>query len=228
MTERPLRRDAQLNRQRVIDAARSLFAKKGLEPSLNDVAHHAGVGVGTVYRRFPSKELLLEAIFEDGLNQLTALAEVALQHDDSWQGFVWFVERMCEITATDRGLREMAFSKAYGGTRVNAAQDCLAPVVTRLVERAQADGALRPEISSTDMPVIGLLAGTVSEFADHVDPDLWRRYVALLIDGMRDRAHQCPLRVEALCQNSLELAMRRWEPAGSPGRPHSREQPEPS
>ncbi len=216
--DRPLRKDAQRNRQRVIDAARELFAEKGLEPNLNDVARHAGVGVGTVYRRFASKEELLEAIFEDGLQQLTTLAEVALRHDDSWQGFVWFVEHMCEITATDRGLREIAFSKAYGGCRVNAAQDCLSPVVTRIVERAQADGHLRPGLSSTDMPVIGLLAGTVSEFAGHVDRDLWRRYVALLIDGMRRRDGQAQLRVDALDEPGLDAAMRTWEPAGSPSR----------
>ena len=136
-TDRPLRKDAERNRKRILEAARDLFAGKGLEPNLNDVAHHAGVGVGTVYRRFASKEELLEAIFEDGLNQLADLAESALQQPDPWQGFVWYVEQMCEITATDRGLREIAFSKSYGGDRVTAAQERLIPVQKRLVERAR-------------------------------------------------------------------------------------------
>lgn len=94
-TDRPLRKDAERNRTRVLEAARDLFASKGLEPNLNDVAHHAGVGVGTVYRRFATKEELLEAIFEDGINQLADLAESALCQPDSWQGFVWYVEQMC-------------------------------------------------------------------------------------------------------------------------------------
>lgn len=216
-TPRPLRKDAERNRARVLEAARDLFASKGLEPNLNDVAHHAGVGVGTVYRRFASKEELLEAIFEDGLNQLTELAESALRQPDSWQGFVSYVEQMCELLATDRGLREVAFSKGYAGDRVTAAQDRLVPVLKKLVERARIDGHLRPELSSTDMPLFGLLAGTVSEFAGHVDTDLWRRYVAILIDGMRHRSDQAPLPVVALDDDGVEAAMRTWEPAGPCG-----------
>lgn len=200
----------------MLEAARELFAAKGLEPNLNDVAHHAGVGVGTVYRRFSSKEELLEAIFEDGMNQLTALAETALRQDDSWQGFSWYVEQMCELTATDRGLREIAFSKAYGCGRVMAAQERLKPVTARLVERAQHDGYLRPDVSATDMPIFALLAGTVSEFAGHVDAELWRRYVALFLDGLRHRSDQERLPVDALDGDALDTAMRTWEPAGPP------------
>jgi AcrR family transcriptional regulator len=213
-TDRPLRKDAERNRKRILEAARDLFASKGLEPNLNDVAHHAGVGVGTVYRRFATKEELLEAIFEDGVNQLADLAESALRQPDSWQGLVWYVEQMCEITATDRGLREIAFSKTYAGDRVTAAQERLVPVLKILVERARNGGRLRPELSSTDMPIFGLLAGTVSEFAGHVDADLWRRYVAILLDGMRYRSGQLPLPVAALDDDGCEAAMQSWQPAG--------------
>lgn len=215
-TRRVLRRDAERNRQRVLDAARELFAEKGLEATLNDVARYANVGVGTVYRRFATKEELLEAIFVDGMDQLTALAEIALQQEDSWQGFAWYVESMCEITATDRGLREIAFSKCYGGDRVKACQERLVPALTKLVERAQDDGYLRPEVSSTDMPLFGLLSGTVSEFAGHVDADLWRRYVAILLDGMRYHDDQGPIPVKALDSDELDTAMQTWEPAGPP------------
>ncbi|KUH97200.1 TetR/AcrR family transcriptional regulator [Mycobacterium sp. IS-3022] len=211
---RPLRKDAERNRNRVLQAARELFAAKGLEPNLNDVAHHAGVGVGTVYRRFATKDELVEAVFVDGLDQLTALAEAGLRHEDAWEGFVWFVEHMCEMTATDRGLREIAFSKTYGGDRVIAAQDRLHPVATRLVERAQIDGRLRSDISPTDMPIISLLAGMVSEFAGHVDTNLWRRYVGILLDGMRSHAENEPLPVRALDDEGFDAAMRTWEPAG--------------
>jgi AcrR family transcriptional regulator len=206
-TPRPLRKDAERNRQRVIEAARELFASRGLEANLNDVAHHAGLGVGTVYRRFPTKEELIEAVFEDGVNRLTALAESALRDKDSWQGFVWFFEQMCESTATDRGAREILFSRTYGGVRVDAARDQLVPKIAKLVERAQKDGYLRPELSQTDMPIFGLLAGTVSEFAGHIDAQLWRRYVAILLDGIRDRSDQARLEVEALEEEELDAAM---------------------
>lgn len=211
---RPLRRDAERNRQRVIEAARDLFALRGLEATLNDVAHHAGLGVGTVYRRFPTKEELLEAVFEDAINQLTALAESALHHNDSWQGFVWFFEQLCEVTATDRGVREMAFSKTHGGDQVEAARVRLVPQITKLVERAQQDGYLRPDLSPTDMPIFGLMAGTVSEFAGDVDAQLWQRYVAILLEGIRQRSGQTRLTINALEDEDLEAAMQGWQPAG--------------
>ncbi|MCA2245822.1 TetR/AcrR family transcriptional regulator [Mycobacterium sp. WUMAC-067] len=212
---RPLRKDAERNRQRVIQAARELFASRGLEATLNDVAHHAGVGVGTVYRRFPTKEELVEAIFENGVDQITALAESALREKDSWRGFVLFVERFCEVTATDRGLREAVFSKAYGGDRVEASRLRLTPPISKLVERARNDGHLRPEVSPTDIPFLGLVAGTVSEYAGHIEPELWRRYVSIFLDGLRRlRGREC-LTVNALEDRQLDAAMRTWYPAGS-------------
>ena len=213
VSRRPLRQDAQRNRRRVIDAARDLFASRGLEATLNEVAQHAGLGVGTVYRRFSSKEELVEAIFEDGVNQITALAEAALRDEDSWRGLVRFVEQLCELTATDRGLREAVFSKASGGDRVEAARLRLNPTVSKIVERAKDDGYLRSDVSATDVPFFALVAGTVTEFAGHFQPDLWRRYVAVLIEGTRHRRDQAPLYVDALEEDQLDAAMRSWHPA---------------
>ncbi|MGK2853696.1 MAG: TetR/AcrR family transcriptional regulator, partial [Microbacteriaceae bacterium] len=184
---RVLRKDAERNRQRVLDAARDLFAQRGLEATLNDVAHHANVGVGTVYRRFATKQELLDAIFESAIDRMVALAESALQQENSWDGFVWFAQQLCELTATDRGLREMVYSTAYGGYPVECARLRLVPPISKVVERARADGYLRPDAEHTDMPILSLLAGTVSEWAGHVEPELWRRYVALLLDGLRHR-----------------------------------------
>ncbi|MGV9796491.1 TetR/AcrR family transcriptional regulator [Mycobacterium sp. NPDC003449] len=213
---RALRSDAQRNRQRVLDAARELFAEKGLEATLNDVAHHANVGVGTVYRRFATKEELLDAVFEDGIDRMVSLAETGLRNENSWDGFAWFVEQMCELTATDRGLREMVYSKAYGGHQVECSRLRLEPVISKLVERARDDGYLRPDVEPSDMPILGLLAGTVGEWAGHVEPDLWRRYVALLVDGMRHREGRARLRVDALDEDQMDAAMRGWHPAGCP------------
>ena len=210
---RGLRKDAERNRQRVLTAARELFAIKGMEATLNDVAHHAGVGVGTVYRRFATKEDLVEAIFEDGIAEVVELAEKALQHENSWEGFVWFIERQCELAATDRGLRQMIYSRAYGGDRVDCAREELVPRVYQLVERARRDGYLRPDIQHPDMPIMGLLAGTVSEWAGDVEPELWRRYLALLLEGMRNRPDIKPLGVEPLNEEQMHEAMHGWDPA---------------
>lgn len=198
----------------MLEAARELFAERGLEATLNDVAHHAGVGVGTVYRRFATKEELLDAIFEDGIDQVVCLAETALQQEHSWDGFVWFVEQLCELMATDRGLREMVYSTAYGGYGVECARLRLTPSISNLVERARDDGYLRPDIAPSDMPIVSMLAGTVSEWAGHVEPELWRRYVALFLDGMRDRKGQNRIAVDALEDEQMDEAMRGWRPAG--------------
>lgn len=211
---RGLRRDAERNRQRIVTAARELFAVRGLEATLNDVAHHANVGVGTVYRRFATKEELMEAIFEESIDEVVELAKAALHVQNSWEGFVWFVEHLCEKTAQDRGLREMVCSKAYGGYRVECARLRLNPHVSKVVERARDDGYLRCDIEPSDIPILNLLAGTVSEWAGHVDPELWRRYVALLLDGMREREGQQRLPVDALCAERMDEAMRGWRPAG--------------
>ncbi|MCV7066143.1 helix-turn-helix transcriptional regulator [Mycolicibacterium farcinogenes] len=96
---RPLRMDAVRNRQRILCAARDLFALQGLSPNLNDVARYAHVGVGTVYRRFVTKEALIEEVFADSLDQLCSLAKNAVEQTDSWYGLVWFIERFCELTA---------------------------------------------------------------------------------------------------------------------------------
>lgn len=211
---RALRKDAERNRERILVAARELFALRGLEATLNDVAHHAGVGVGTVYRRFATKDELLEAIFEDSIDQVVELAKKALQIDHSWDAFAWFVEHVCELTATDRGLREMICSRAYGGYRVECARLQLDPHISQIVARARDDGHLRPEVQSSDIPVVNLLAGTVSEWAGHVEPELWRRYVALLLDGMRAQPGQRPIAVDALDDRQMDEAMKGWHPAG--------------
>ncbi|MGP4058329.1 TetR/AcrR family transcriptional regulator [Mycobacterium sp. 4D054] len=207
-----LRKDAERNRRRIIEAARELCATRGLEATLNEVAHHAGLGVGTVYRRFPTKEALFEAIFEDGIDQLVVLAESALDAEDSWEGLSSFVWQFSEMTATDRGLREIAFSRASCGGRVDAGRTRLHPRISKLVERAKRDGYLRPEVSATDMPLLGLMAGAVSEYSAEVSADLWRRYVAILLQGLRCHTGQDRLPVGALTQAELEAAMNRWPP----------------
>src|ERR1700734_1395336 len=133
---RPLRRDAEQNRQRILRGAAEVFTTRGLQASLDDVARQAGVGVGTVYRRFPDKEALVEALFEERIAELVGLAEEALAVPDSWEGLVQFLRRAGAALAGDRGLRQILMFADYGRNRVERGKARMQPVVTRLVQRA--------------------------------------------------------------------------------------------
>ena len=148
---RPLRRDAERNRQRILRAAGEVFTARGLQATLDDVARQAGVGVGTVYRRFPDKDSLIEALFEERVQAVAELAEKALAEPDSWDGLVSFLREACELMAGDHGLREIVMFGTYGRDRVELGKARMQPLVTRLVQRAQRDGKVRADLEPTDM-----------------------------------------------------------------------------
>jgi AcrR family transcriptional regulator len=211
--DRPLRRDAERNRQRILVAARELFAHRGLEVTLDDIAHHADLGVGTVYRRFPSREHLVEALFEEEIDQMATCVDDAAGQADSWQALVDFLAFTTEAAATDRGLREIMVSSTYGRDRIARARERLVPVVSRLIARAQADGHLRADIEPTDMALVQVMIGAVAEYSQQVRPDLWRRYLTILLDGLRPhRDRATPLPQPALDEPALDEAMRSWRP----------------
>lgn len=114
LAERKLRADAARNRQRVLTAAAEVFAKRGLDVSLDEVAHAAGVGVGTVYRRFPNKEALVDALFEDKIENMVVLAREAKAFEDPWEGFVHFIEHALEWQMRNRGLRDVLLRSEFG------------------------------------------------------------------------------------------------------------------
>ncbi|HVV31389.1 MAG TPA: TetR/AcrR family transcriptional regulator [Mycobacteriales bacterium] len=205
---RPLRRDAERNRQKVMAAAQALFAERGLEVSLDDIARRAGVGVGTVYRRFPSREALIEELFEDSLRELIADAQAAARAPDGWTGFAGFLSRACERFAADRGLREVSLSTAHGSDRCALGRQGLKPAVEVLVARAAAQGRLRDDVVALDVPVLLGMVLHVAGFARDEDPQLWRRYLQLLLDGLRaQRRRPTPLPREALDEDAVERVM---------------------
>jgi AcrR family transcriptional regulator len=183
--DRPLRKDAERNRQRILGAARALFAEEGLHVTLDAVAARAGVGVGTVYRRFPDKEALIDALFEERIGEVVVIAEEALAIDDPWEGLLWFFERSLALHAHDRGLKELVFSTAHGRDRVAQGRDRIKPVVTRVVRRAQESGDLRSDFDTTDVPIVQLMLTAVMEYTGEVDGEVWRRCLGLVLDGMR-------------------------------------------
>ncbi|HEX3873629.1 MAG TPA: TetR/AcrR family transcriptional regulator [Solirubrobacteraceae bacterium] len=206
--ERPLRRDAERNRLRILEAARQAFAEEGLSVTLDEIGRRAGVGVGTVYRRFPDKQQLIDALFGDRINEFVALAEECLGFDDAWDGLVHFLERATQEHACDRGFKEVALSGSDGLERCSFARGLMEPVLVRLVERAQADGSLRADLAATDLPLLQLMLGSLSECTRDVDPQVWRRYLGIVTDGLRtSRDAPSPLPVAPLSAEQTQVTM---------------------
>src|SRR6201996_6009941 len=134
--ERRLRRDAERNRQRILAAAAEVFTEHGLDATLDEVARAAGVGVGTVYRRFPDKESLVAALFRERIDALVEVAEQACAAPDPWQGLVSYLEHIAATMAGDQGLRQLLMFATYDRDQVCYARDLMRPVITCLVERA--------------------------------------------------------------------------------------------
>lgn len=184
-TGRPLRRDAERNRQRILDAARILVAERGLGISHDEIARAADVAVGTVYRRFPDKESLVEALYADRLDEVVAEAEAARDLPDPWQALVSFMTGTLEHQADNRGLGELAFGTARAMKLSTQARERVAPVVQDIVRRACAAGAVRAGIGATDLALVPIMVGAVMEGARGIDDDLWRRTLTLVLDGFR-------------------------------------------
>ncbi len=209
---RPLRRDAERNRKRILDAASTLVAEQGLGISHDEIARAADVAVGTVYRRFPDKETLIEALYADRLDEVVAAAEAARDLPDPWQALVTFMTDTLEHQAENRGLGELAFGAARGMKLSTQARERVAPVVEDIVQRARAAGVIRPGVGAADLSLVPIMVGAVMESARGIDDDLWRRMLALILDGFRsDQSTQLP--GSSPSGESFDAIMSSWRPA---------------
>lgn len=188
--DRPLRRDAARNRALILETAATVFAEHGLDAGYDEIARRAGVGVGTVYRRFPERSELVRALFESRVEEIVAAADEAAAMADAWAGLVWFVERTLERQAADRGLSEVLASSVPDDVHRTIGRDRLAHRVDLLVERAHQQGSLRADVAATDF---GVQLSLLSAVATTAEPELWRRYFAIFLDGVRARPDQVPL-----------------------------------
>jgi AcrR family transcriptional regulator len=180
-----LRADAERNRRRILDAAADEFAERGLRASLDDIAARAGVGVGTVYRRFPDREALVEALYEERLAELTDMAERAERHPDAWEGLVGFIREGSEFHGRNRALKELMFSASGARDWVDPVRQAIRPRIARVVRRAQREGKLREDFATLDVPLIELMLSSVIEFTAEAAPDVWRRLLTFITDGLR-------------------------------------------
>src|SRR3954469_2669555 len=211
IVERPLRADAARNRARLLAAAKEVFAARGLDATMDEVARRAGVGVGTAYRRFRNRDELIAALFEERLEEFMAVIDESLADDDPWRGLSSFLERSMEMQAADRGFKELLLQSAEGPERMRLFRARIRPMVAELVRRAREAGALRADVVEDDVLLVSLMTGAVADFAHAVEPQLWRRALALLLDGLRAN-NASPLPVGPLDADQADRAMAAWRP----------------
>jgi AcrR family transcriptional regulator len=207
-TTRPLRADAERNRQRIIEAAKTLFAERGVDVSVEDIAAAAGVGIGTFYRRFPDRESLVEAVFETRLERVVEAARDALEIEDPWEAFRTFVTTVARMHARDRGLKDVLTSDR-GRERVAAFRRTIQPLAGQLLERAKAAGALREDVTQFDIPMIHQAVSAIAAITRDVSPDYFERTLTLLVDGLAREREPTPMPVPPLDVEQFETIMSR-------------------
>lgn len=204
---RPLRKDAQRNRDLLVAAARRVFSARGLDVPLEDIAREAGVSIGTLYNRFPTRGALVDAALADKVRAAVELAERASAMPDPWAGFAWFLEQSCELQASDRGYNELCGRAVSGATEIEALAAHGHELVLAIIARAQRAGALRPDFDDGDFAfVVWSITRTIEATGGHA-PDAWRRHLGFMLDGFRATAAH-PLPGRALHMDEVIKAMR--------------------
>jgi AcrR family transcriptional regulator len=181
--ERPLRADARRNREKILKAARAAFADRGRDAQMDDVARRAKVGVGTVYRHFPTKEALVHALVVDKFERLCRLAADALEEAEPWPALERFIWRAAEQMAEDRVLSETIFDEEIAAVAAPEAER-LQVLGREVIVRAKAAGGLRADFDIEDFGPMMCGLGAAMRFVER-DRTRWERYLRLMIDGLR-------------------------------------------
>jgi AcrR family transcriptional regulator len=207
------RRDAEINRVRILHAAREVFARQGLDATLHHIAQHAHLGVGTVYRHFRNRDHILDELFEDSIKRLRLVGSEALACEDPWEGLVSFMEQSVEMMTTDRGLWTLAIGGSSKAKNLAMGRENFWHVVPELLARAQKSGQLRADFRPEDMSVVSIMIGASATFTGRESPEAWRRYLTFYLDGLRGDGALSPLPVDELTPAQLDRAMSEWFPS---------------
>lgn len=178
------RADARRNRVRLVEATCELFASRGVDVSVREIAREAGVGVATLYRHFPTRDDLLDAVLEDAFAELAAAGARALATEDAWAAFTGLVEETLTLYTRNHGLKDI-FETRRGRQRAASMRRTIRPLFAQLVERAQAQGALRTDFDPHDLPLLFWSISAVIGLTGEVAPNVWRRQLGLVLDGLR-------------------------------------------
>jgi AcrR family transcriptional regulator len=182
---RRLRADAVRNREAVVSAAQEVFAETGLDAPLEEIARRAGVGIGTLYRRFPSREQLISAALIDKITAYADVAEQALAEPDPWAGFTGFVRRICAMQADDRGLADLLLITLAPSEQLEAIRARANRSVIALIDQAKAAGRLRTDMVGEDLLLMLIGNNAIAVAAGCDAPPALPRFVALMLDAFQ-------------------------------------------
>jgi AcrR family transcriptional regulator len=187
---RPLRADAARNRARILDAARTAFAEAGLDVGVEEIARRAGVGKGTLYRRFPTKQALVRAIFEDFLNDLETLVDQFAAEPDAGEAFVGFLHESARRQASNQGFLDVVAQRLGAAALMPEQRRRFIAAMGKPLRRAQESGAVRDDLEPEDVQMIFRMIGATTRPASDGTPmdEHWPRYIGLLADALRPQA----------------------------------------
>ncbi|WP_290862708.1 TetR/AcrR family transcriptional regulator [Hamadaea sp.] len=203
---KPLRADAARNRDRLLAAASDLFAERGLDAPLEEIARRAGVSIGTLYNHFPTRDALFDAIMPTRIAVLHTGAEQALAEPNAWTGFVAFTETLFALHAEDRGLNDALAQRVPLSPGIVEACHRTFRYIERLIVRAKEDGQLREDFEAADYATLIWAMSQVIRESTGVAPLAWRRTLAYFLDGLRAGAAH-PLPAPALTPKQLTAIM---------------------
>lgn len=208
----PLRSDAERNRERIIAAARVVFARDGLGASMASVAREAGVGIATMFRRFPTKAELVDAVFFDRMDAYANAVAAGLDDPDPWHGFVGYIETACAMQAADSGFADVLTTTFPTAKALERRRNEAYEGMVELIGRAKAAGRLREDFDSSDLVLLHMANAGVVNATSGAAPDAWRRVVALFVQSFEAPARgPLPASPE---HDALYKAMLRAGPAG--------------
>ena len=201
-----LRADAQRNLVRVLDAAREVFAEQGIDAPVTEIADRAGVGVGTIFRRFPTKDDLLVSVVEQRTQQLIEAADLALESSDPGAALHGFME-----TATAMQISDVCWCEAgadlFEREGIRDLTDVLVGKIGELLTSAQTAGQIRSDVRALDIPVLLMAVAKSGLMLEDAVPGAWKRYLAIILDGLRPEAAR-PLPRRPLSRRQFEVARR--------------------
>lgn len=216
---RARRSDARRNRDALLASARAAFASEGLNAALESIARDASVSIGTLYRHFPTRLDLVQAVFTDQMQALLIVAEDAARMPDAWQGFCRYVEASCEMQVADRGFDELAGIRLPHSPCMDAIHARILELGVTVVHRAQQQGSLRPDVTAEDLAFVTWSQARIARATHDVAPAAWRRNLHLILDAFRaDRA--TPLAEPPLTRQQVYRAMVRLGGTGPCGETH--------
>jgi AcrR family transcriptional regulator len=203
---RALRSDAERNRRLVLEAAADAFAEQGLDVGMAEIARRAGVGNATVFRRFPTKDALIEAIVDEKISQLVAAAERAAEIESPWDSLVDLLETTAALQARDRGFFQASEQFLLRHPGLLRRHRAIVEAVDPLVARAQAADVVRDDVTTLDL--LFLVKGCVACLPPSRDlrDDGWRRYLSIVLDALRPQA-ATPLPVAPMSYEEIEAGL---------------------